>query len=61
MTETDWRDSVKVWKVEPFFGKWIITTDNSLSFCYRSSWRWLAVREARRLAAQHGGEVVVAD
>ena len=26
---TDWRDSVKVWKVESFFGKWIVRPDDS--------------------------------
>jgi hypothetical protein len=58
MTEYDWRDSVKKWRVESFFGKWIVVPDGSDVFCYISRWRWLAMREAERLAREHGGEVV---
>lgn len=56
---SDWRDSVKVWKVEPFFGDWIVVSDDSMAYCYKSRWRWLAVREAKRLAAEHGGEIQI--
>lgn len=55
----DWRDAVKIWKVEPFFGEYVVVPDDSFAFCYKSKWRWLAVREAKKLAAQHGGKVVV--
>jgi len=50
-----WRTNVKVWKVEQFFGSWIVRPDQSDQWCYRSRWRWLAVREAKRLAAENGG------
>lgn len=53
----DWREGVKIWKVEPFFGAWVVVADDSFAFNYKSNWKWLAVREAKRLSAQHGGEV----
>jgi hypothetical protein len=58
---TDWRSSVKVWKVESFFGKWVVVPDDSDAYCYIAGWRWLAVQEANRLATQYGGAVQVVD
>lgn len=55
---SDWRDSVKVWKVESFFGKWIVRADDNMAPTYESQWRWLAIRAAKQLAAEHGGEVI---
>lgn len=53
----EWRDRVRVWKVEPFFGAWVVVPDDSFVFTYKSNWKWLAVREAKRLSGRHGGEV----
>lgn len=56
---SDWRDSVKVWKVEMFFGKWIVVADYVLAPQYKSNWKWLAIREAKRLSSKHGGKVSI--
>jgi hypothetical protein len=57
--ETNWRRSVQHWKVEQFFDEWIVRADDDFVFCYRSQWKWLAMREARRLVCEYGGELVV--
>jgi hypothetical protein len=58
LAAVDWRDSVKVWKVEPFFGEWVVVPDESMAYVYKG-WKWLCIREARKLAADHGGRVEI--